>query len=129
MNESQNEVSTSPTPQDWQQECADLRKRVNFLLFALLVLSLTFTGLMVLQFRRASRDLEAMRPQASKIVEVNRREAPAIENFITKLAEFSKAHPDFATNLARYNIKLDTTSSVATPPAELSTPPIATPTK
>ena len=132
MNPSENLPAADAT--DWKQEYLDLQKRVNLLLFGMVILSFTLMAFLGLQSRRTSKDLEAMRPNALQIVEMNKQDGPRVDALRAKLLEYAKTHPEFATNLARAGITGQVpggTTTTATPatPAPLAPPPIGTPTK
>jgi hypothetical protein len=94
--------------QELRTECQTLRQIVS----ALLVLVLLVTGALDIyllrQWRMARAELQRRGPQITQFVaEYNRVSAPAIADFVKRLVDFSKTHPDFGPILARYNIKGD----------------------
>jgi len=94
--------------QELRTECQTLRQIVS----ALLVLVLLVTGALDIyllrQWRMARAELQRRGPQITQFVaEYNRVSAPAIADFVKRLVDFSKTHPDFSPILARYNIKGD----------------------
>jgi hypothetical protein len=134
MSVPENDISASGESMDLRAEVADLRRRNMVQLFALVVMSFTLTGFLGLQSRRTSHDLNAMLPQATQVVEANKVEQPRVDSLENKLYNFSKTHPDFATNLLmKYGIRLEPKGgagpSSSAAPAALDAPPISTPTK
>jgi len=111
----------TPTPDsgevDLRELCADLRQQNTWLLGALVVISLTLTAYIGLQATRSGRELDGLRPQALQIAERNKQEEPFIQNLLGRLLEYSRAHPDFAATLAKYQIRQVTNAPAATPVA------------
>jgi hypothetical protein len=101
-----------------KQQVADLRRQTGLLYFALAVLSLTLAGFVGLQARRAAKDLEAFRPQANQILDVNKKEAPLIQAFVSQLEAYGRHNPDYARKvLAKYGVTSNAPASTgATPP-------------
>ena len=53
-----------------------------------------------------SKDLVEYRPQATKIInDYQQVSAPRMNDFLKKITEYARAHPDFAPILAKYGIK------------------------
>ena len=134
MSSPENDNPAAGETTDWKAECAELRRRSSLQFIALVVMSLTLTGFFGVQFWRTSRDLKAMLPQATQVVEMNKAETPRLENLVNKLASYSKTHPEFATNLLmKYGIRLEYKGlpepSSAAVPSGLEAPPISTPAK
>ncbi|MBC8095811.1 MAG: hypothetical protein H7Y43_08360 [Akkermansiaceae bacterium] len=106
MNDQENPVPASSETTDLRREVADLRRQAITLLLGTAVLSLTFAAFVGLQARRADKDLAIVRPQANQLLDVNKKDAPLIQNFVSQLEAYGKGHPDYAnTVLAKYGIK------------------------
>ncbi len=104
-----------PDPAEWQAQCDSLRQLVVTVLVLLLVVSGTLTIYLLRQWRYASRDLEAMRPQAAQFSKM----AGPVNQFVNELIDFSRQHPDFAPILAKNGIR-----SAGTAPATGVAPPV-----
>jgi hypothetical protein len=87
-----------------RERCASLTRQSNTLLLGLLVVSLTLTAYLGLQWRRSGNDLLAIRPQAAQVVEAAKKEEQGIKDFVAKLAEYGKTHPDFQPIINKYKI-------------------------
>jgi hypothetical protein len=75
------------------------------MLVLLVLISGTLTIFLVRQWRFAKTDLDVLRPQAAQLInDYNRVSAPAMQDFVRKLAEYSKNHPDFAPIAAKYRL-------------------------
>lgn len=97
--------SSSSPANDWQLKYEGLQQTVNTMLVLLVVVSGTLTIFLVRQWRFAKTDLDVLRPQAAQIIsDYNRLSAPAMQEFLRKLGEYSKTHPDFAPIAAKYHL-------------------------
>jgi hypothetical protein len=121
--------NTPPQPDvaELQEQCDSLRHLVVSLLVLMLVVSGTLTIFLVRQWRFTRNDLVALRsqlnPQINQVIaDYTRNKAPAINDFLHKLGDYSKTHPDFAPIAAKYGIKPNSPTS-AIPP--VGTPPPA----
>lgn len=118
MNEPENTVQDASETAELRQQLADLRRQSLTLYLALTVLSLTLAAFIGVQARRAGKDLEILRPQANQLLDVNKKSAPVIQNFIAQLEAYAKGHPDYAnTVLAKYGIRSNAAPASATAPA------------
>jgi len=112
---------------DLRQQCASLQRQVTTLLFALVILSGTLTVYLWRQARYARADLEVLKQPAAQIIQSFKQEKPIMDDFLMKLSDFGKKHPDFAPILAKYRIQSSSIPvSTSAPPA--STAPIPAPT-
>jgi hypothetical protein len=68
------------------------------------------------QWRTTSKDLAAIRPQATQMIaEYQKSSGPAMENFVKRITEYGHTHPDFVPVLAKYGLK---------PAAPTNAPPV-----
>jgi|SRR6266853_6273243 len=105
---------SQPAAYDLQTQFEGLRQTLNTMLVLLVLVSGTLTIFLVRQWRFAKTDLDMLRPQAAQIIsDYNRVSAPAMQEFVRKLADYSKSHPDFAPIAAKYHLS----DSVAKPGA------------
>jgi hypothetical protein len=104
MNEAEN-LSDSPQTLDLQQQVVRLQRQANFLFLGLVILSLTFTAFVGVQYWRMKKDLDFVRQQRTQIEEANKKEGPAIQSLISQLAGYGQGHPDYDKILLKYGIK------------------------
>ena len=120
---------------DLRQQCEGLQRQVTTLLFAMVILSGTLTVFLWRQARYARADLEVLKLPASQVLQSFKQEKPIMDDFLAKLADFGKSHPDFTPILTKYKIQSSPVSVPATSapaPASLtpaSAPAAATPAK
>lgn len=96
-----------------KEQCAQLRAQTHNLRLAQLIVALTLAGFFFVEVWRNGKALEAMRPQAAQVAEVTKKQTPAINDFLNRLAEYSRTHPDFVPILTKHNIR--TTPAPAAP--------------
>src|SRR5690242_4904241 len=83
--------SAQATSNDLKGQFEGLRQTVNMMLVLLVVVSGTLTIFLVRQWRFAKTDLDMLRPQAMQIInDYTRVSAPAMQDFVRKLTEYSK---------------------------------------
>ena len=133
MNDIEMTTPASPEPDELKEQVAALRGQVTTLTLALFVLSGILSGFLYVQTRRARTDLNQFGPQANQIIELSIREEQAVRDFVAKLADFGRTHPDFLLILKKYGIPLTnapaTTAIPSIAPAPKSTAPAAPPKK
>jgi len=114
--------------EDLKQHCASLQRQVTTLLLAVFVLSGTVTVFLWRQARYARADLEVLKPPAAQIIQSFKQEKVIMDDFVAKLAEFGKTHPDFAPILNKYKIQpAAPQGSTSAPPATVIPKPVAAP--
>ena len=107
---------------DVQAQCNSLQHLVVSILILVVVISGTLNIYFLRQWRTVSRDLAGIRPQATQMIaEYQKVSAPLMNEFVKKVTDYGKTHPDFAPVLTKYNLK------PAAPAAATATPPAATP--
>ena len=106
-------MNETPTPTDISDQIAGLRRQTFTLLLTLIIVSATLTGYLYLQARHTRRDIAAIKPQATQIIQAFRQNATNIESFVKQLAAFGVTHPDFRPVLLKYGIA--PTNAVAAP--------------
>jgi hypothetical protein len=75
-------------------------------LILVIVISGTFNIYLLRQWKTTSKDLAGIRPQAAQMVaDYQRVSAPLMNDFVVKLTEYGRTHPDFAPILVKYNLK------------------------
>jgi hypothetical protein len=101
--------------QELRAECQSLRQVVSVLLILVLLVSGALDIYLLRQWKMARTELQRRGPQISQFVgEYNRASAPAIADFVKRLVEYEKTHPDFTYILLKYNLKGN--SSTGAPP-------------
>jgi hypothetical protein len=100
---------------DLQAQCDALRHLITSTLILVIVISGTFNIYLLRQWKTTSKDLAGIRPQAAQMVaDYQRVSAPLMNDFVVKLTEYGRTHPDFAPILAKYNLKPTATTGVPT---------------
>ena len=95
-----------------KEQFAQLRAQTHNLRLALLMVALTLAGFFFVEVRRNGQALQSMRPQGFQVEEATRKQSPAISEFMNRLAEFGRSHPDFVPVLTKYGIPITATSAV-----------------
>ena len=134
------QTSTQDAPSTQASEASDLRAQYESLrhlvvsvLILLLVVSGTLNIYLLRQFRYAGKDLEGFRPYAQEIMAgYQKGDGPAVENFLGRIVDYGRTHPDFAPILKKYHINPGpgTGAPMALPPipsAQKGPAPAATP--
>ena len=92
--------------QDLRAQCQSLRQLVSALLVLVLLVSGALDIYLLRQWRMVRAELQRRGPQISQFVaEYNRVSAPAITDFIKRLNDYERTHPDFTPILIKYNLK------------------------
>ena len=83
----------------------DLRRQITVLFGALVVTSFTLTAFLGLQARRASVELQAVKPHVEEAEKLIAQDNATVEAVFSKLEEFGRTHPDFQSKiLVKYKI-------------------------
>jgi hypothetical protein len=115
---------------DLKEQCAALQRQVSMLLLALFIVSGTLSVFLWRQARYARADLEAVKQPAGQIIQAFKQEQPRMDNFVARLADYGRTHPDFVPILNKYKIAVATAPMTASPPPTTTTPkPAAAPKK
>jgi hypothetical protein len=123
MDNLDNRTPSQPATNDLQAQFDALRHLVVSLLILVIVVSGTLNIYLLRQWRSVSRDLAAVRPQATQMIaEYQKVTGPLMTDFVKKLTEYGRSHPDFAPVLAKYNLKAATPTNAAPAPAPAAPP-------
>jgi len=115
MDNLDNKTPNQTGANDLQAQYDALQHLVVSTLILVVVISGTLNIYFLRQWRTASRDLAAIRPQASQMIaEYQKVSAPLMNDFVKKVTEYGKTHPDFAPILTKYNLKPATSASATT---------------
>jgi hypothetical protein len=104
-----------------QAQYEQLRHLVASVLILVLVISGTLNLYLLRQWQSSRKDLAAIRPQAAQMIaEYQKVSGPLMNDFVKKLNDYGRTHPDFAPILAKYGIKPATPTNIQPPtPATL----------
>ncbi|HWX18433.1 MAG TPA: hypothetical protein VN578_00875 [Candidatus Binatia bacterium] len=94
-------------------DVADLQEQfdsLHHLVISILVLLIVVSGTLWIYLRRqvnaTKAELESIRPQATNIIaQYDKVTGPSMDNFVGRLVEYSRSHPDFVPVLAKYGVK------------------------
>lgn len=117
-------ATAEPALAELREQVGALRHLLISVMILLVIFSGTFTIYMLRQWRTVSKELSAFRPQATQLLgDYQRVNAPVMDDFVKKITEYGKTHPDFAPILIRYGIKPAGPTGAA--PAAPTAPPSA----
>jgi hypothetical protein len=114
MNESE---TYSPVQTELVDQIVALRHQVFTLLLALVVVSGTLTVVLYRQARLTGKDIDAIKPQATKIIQAFAQRRAGMENFVKQLTAYGSTHPDFQPILRKYGIVEQPATAPAAPAA------------
>jgi hypothetical protein len=104
-----------------QNAYEDLRHVVVSGLFLLLIISGSLDLYFLRQWRFSNTDLNTLGPQVQQLAAQFNRDREVMTDFVRKLVEYNRTHPDFAPIAAKYRL-----AAPATPPP-ISTSPMTAP--
>ena len=105
-------MNESLTPAELSNQIAALRRQAFTLLLALIIVSGTLTVFLYRQATLTRRDITAIRPQATQVIQAYNQNISSIQTFVKQLVAYGQAHPDFQQQvLKKYGI---TPQTVAT---------------
>lgn len=113
MNETEHKTPNAPEAENAQQHATCLQRQMTFLLVALFIVSGTLTVFMWRQVRLARADLAVLKAPAGQILQEFQQQKPKWDAFVSKVAEYGKAHPDFDPIMKKYKITLIGTNTPA----------------
>ncbi|HEX5398196.1 MAG TPA: hypothetical protein VFY06_04035 [Verrucomicrobiae bacterium] len=106
---------------DLAGQVTTLQRQVFTLLLALIVVSGTLVAFLGYESYHLGKDIKAINTQ---VVEPYRQKLPAIQEFVTKLVAYGKAHPDFVPILEKNGV-FTTTNAPVKPAAGTPAAPVA----
>jgi len=104
-----------------------LRHLVTSTLILVIVISGTFNIYLLREWRTVSKELAVLRPQATQMIADFQRSGPLMDDFIHKITDYGRSHPDFAPILAKYNLR--PAGAIGAPSAPPAPPPTSKPKK
>jgi hypothetical protein len=114
MDNLDNKTPVQPDLSDLQAQYDALRHLIVSLMILVVVISGTLNIYLLRQWRSTSKDLTAIRPQATQMIaEFQKVSGPLMQDFVKKIADYGRTHPDFVPVLAKYGLK---PSSPTNPP-------------
>jgi hypothetical protein len=106
MDTLENPSATQSELTELKAQCTSLRQLLGGLLVLMIVISGTLNIYLWRQYRMTGAELRMLRPQVGQLVaDYQRVSAPAITEFLKKLNDYEKTHPDFTPILVKYNLK------------------------
>jgi hypothetical protein len=112
MNESE---TNSPAQTELMDQIVALRHQVFTLLLALVVVSGTLTVYLYRQASITGKDIAAIKPQATRIIQEFSQNRVGMENFVKQLSAYGNTHPDFQPILKKYGIVPQPATAPAAP--------------
>jgi hypothetical protein len=111
-----NESETNSTAQtEMMNQIVAMRHQIFTLLLALVVVSGTLTVFLYRQASMTGRDIAAIKPQATRVIQVFSDRRMSMDNFVKQLAAYGYTHPDFQPILKKYRIEPQPLAAPATP--------------
>ncbi len=106
---------------DFRAQYDQLRHLIASVLILVLVISGTLGIYLLRQWQSSRKDLAVIRPQAAQMIaEYQQKSGPLMSDFVKKIADYGRTHPDFTPVLAKYGLR---------PGGPTNTPPAAAPKK
>ena len=128
MDEIEIKAPAQPDLNELQAQCEALRHLVVSILVLAVVVSGTLTIYLLRQWRFTHSELVAFRPQAVPfITQYQKERGPAMDQFLARLADYSRTHTDIIPVLTRYGLRqVSPTNAV---PTKASPPAVPAPKK
>ncbi|MFO1489151.1 MAG: hypothetical protein U1F65_11810 [Verrucomicrobiota bacterium] len=95
------ENQSSPNLTDLQAQCQWLRKQVQITLVLLIMVSGVLTLFLYRQQKNAATELAGMLPL---IEDYNKNQGPMMDDFIKRMIDYGKTHPDFNGIYKKYGL-------------------------
>jgi hypothetical protein len=128
MDDFQNKQPVQPVANDLQDQMDSLRHLVISVLVLVIVVSGTFNLYLLRQVKYAKMDLGGVRQQANQMIaEYKRVNEPLMQEFLRKITDYGKTHPDFAPILTKYGVRA--TAITGAPPVTAISPAATAPKK
>jgi hypothetical protein len=95
---------SQPELKDLQEQCNSLQQLVSSLLLVLIVISGTLSVFLLRQWRFVKTETDALTPQAAELIKEHTNNYAMTQDFVRKVAEYGRTHPDFAPIVAKYRL-------------------------
>lgn len=102
---------------DAQSEIAALKNQLFVQLIALIVISGTITAYLYRQSSVASKELQAIKPQADQLINAFGQNQAAVVQFVNEAVAYGEKHPDFKQLLLKNGIVAAPAAAPAVAPA------------
>jgi hypothetical protein len=111
-----NESTTNAANAELASQVAALRRQTFTLMLVLIIVSGTLTVFLYRQASLTKKDIAALKPQATQVINAFNQERPLIQSFVQQLVAYGKTHPDFEQQvLKKYGITEKTVAAAAAP--------------
>jgi hypothetical protein len=95
---------SQPDLKDLQVQCDALQQLVSSLLLVLIVVSGTLSIFLLRQWRFVQTEADALAPQAAQLMMEHTNNYAMTQDFVKKMAEYGRGHPDFSQIVAKYHL-------------------------
>jgi hypothetical protein len=99
-----NPTGSQPELKELRDNCAYLQQLVSSLLLIIIVISGTLSVFLLRQWRFVRSELTAAEPAAMQLLTEYTNNRAGVEDFVKKLAEYGRGHPDFAPITDKYRL-------------------------
>ena len=117
--ENENPTSPQSEPTDAVTEHQWVRRQLMAILVLVIVVSGTLNIFLLRQWRYATNDLKGFQNQVAPLLTEYQQVAPRLDEFLNRIREYGRTHPDFAPIMTKYQIPVPTSA----PPATITNPP------
>src|SRR6266478_3552141 len=126
MDEIETKAPAQPDLIDRRAQYDALRHLVVSILVLAVVVSGTLTIYLLRQYRFTHSELVQFRPGAAQMItDYQKIRGPVQDQFVYRLAEYGRSHPDFGPIMTKYGLKPPSPTSAV--PATASPPPTPAP--
>ena len=117
-NENENPPAVPADLSELQEQCTWLRKQILTILVLVIVVSGALNVFLLRQWRYVNTDNKALKQQAEPLInEYQKVIGPRLDEFVNRIEEYGKTHPDFKPIMTKYGLpRTPAPSSTATPP-------------
>jgi len=110
-------------PSDLEAKVESLQNLVVSVLILGIVISGTLNIYLLRQWRFSNADLANIGPRATQVIsEYQKGDGPKMDEFLKKITDFGRTHPDFVPVLAKYGIKPGSAPTTGAPGNPASAP-------
>lgn len=123
MDNLDNKTPVQSNQSDLQGQFDALRHLVVSILILVVVISGTLNIYLLRQWRSTNKDLAGIRPQAAQMfTEFQKVSGPQMQDFVNKVTDYGRTHPEFVPVLAKYGLKPTTPTNTPSAPATTPAP-------
>jgi hypothetical protein len=99
-----NPVSAQSEVSELRSQCAQLQQLVSSMLLILIVVSGTLSVFLLRQWRFVKAELASAQPAAVQMQTEHTNNLPFTQDFVKKVAEYGRTHPDFNPITLKYHL-------------------------